>query len=439
MSYDFPNTSGKVVLITNYGDIIIELFSKECPLACRNFIQLCLEEYYNDMAFNRILKDFLIQIGDDSETTYGSNFKDEFHSRLKYKTKGMVGCVNNNKQNSNNNQFFITLIPCPWLDNVNTIFGRIVENSIYTLLNITSVPVDSNGFCILESESVPKIIKVNIVNNPFNDIKIRKKETKTYKLEDKLLIKDQELIQKTLKKLNNKNLLSFDDEQDTIKIDNNIVTNNYTNLTNVRLNDIKNNNPNSIKEEKESKNESIENSSKNIDSKKYKSRKFNYGCESDKCENNKGEVNENNKDCNITNITINNKVTNFNNVNETDENLLHLNENFNSNSNLSKLEKYKQKFMTSKDVDSKLTLKLNKNLNSSKCYKTLEELKSKLNKTDNVEKEIITKNKDINNESNNLINKNSWLNHKLKFHIDSEKAYFLDKVNHENDKYDYYI
>eukprot|EP01031_Cornospumella_fuschlensis_P042210 gene42210-51545_t len=38
-----PPTQGKVVLKTSFGEIEIELWSREAPLACRNFIQLALE------------------------------------------------------------------------------------------------------------------------------------------------------------------------------------------------------------------------------------------------------------------------------------------------------------------------------------------------------------------------------------------------------------
>jgi peptidyl-prolyl cis-trans isomerase SDCCAG10 len=33
-----PPTTGKVVLVTNYGEIEIDLWTKEAPRACRNFI-----------------------------------------------------------------------------------------------------------------------------------------------------------------------------------------------------------------------------------------------------------------------------------------------------------------------------------------------------------------------------------------------------------------
>ena len=34
----------------------MELWSKEAPLACRNFVQLCLEGYYDGTMFHRIVK-----------------------------------------------------------------------------------------------------------------------------------------------------------------------------------------------------------------------------------------------------------------------------------------------------------------------------------------------------------------------------------------------
>lgn len=38
-----PATHGKVLLHTSFGDIDIELWAKECPKACRNFVQLAME------------------------------------------------------------------------------------------------------------------------------------------------------------------------------------------------------------------------------------------------------------------------------------------------------------------------------------------------------------------------------------------------------------
>ena len=60
------------------------------PQAVRNFVQLCLEGYYDGCVFHRMIPDFLVQTGDPSgtglggESAFGAPFKDEFHSRLKF-------------------------------------------------------------------------------------------------------------------------------------------------------------------------------------------------------------------------------------------------------------------------------------------------------------------------------------------------------------------
>lgn len=54
---------------TSVGDIDIELWAKECPKACRNFIQLALEGYFDDTIFFRVVKDFIVQGGNELRST----------------------------------------------------------------------------------------------------------------------------------------------------------------------------------------------------------------------------------------------------------------------------------------------------------------------------------------------------------------------------------
>ncbi|GAX77528.1 hypothetical protein CEUSTIGMA_g4972.t1 [Chlamydomonas eustigma] len=157
-----PPTKGKVILKTSLGDLE----------ACRNFVQMCLEGYYDNTIFHRIIKDYLIQGGDPSgtgegsESIYGDLFKDEFHTRLKFTHRGLVACANQNRPNSNGSQFFITLEKTEWLDRQNTIFGKIVGDTVYNLLRIGECATDE-GDRPLEP---PVIRKVEVVWNPFDDI-----------------------------------------------------------------------------------------------------------------------------------------------------------------------------------------------------------------------------------------------------------------------------
>ena len=92
-----PTTKGKVVLHTTVGPLDVELWSKEAPLACRNFVQLCMEGYYDGVVFHRVIHDFMAQTGDPTgtglggESVYGATFKDEFHGRLRFTHRGLLG------------------------------------------------------------------------------------------------------------------------------------------------------------------------------------------------------------------------------------------------------------------------------------------------------------------------------------------------------------
>ena len=68
-----PPTSGKVLLRTTLGDLDIELWPREAPKAVRNFVQLAMEGYFDGCAFHRIVRGFMAQTGDPSNTGDGTH------------------------------------------------------------------------------------------------------------------------------------------------------------------------------------------------------------------------------------------------------------------------------------------------------------------------------------------------------------------------------
>eukprot|EP00056_Hartaetosiga_gracilis_P021424 m.24074 g.24074 ORF g.24074 m.24074 type:complete len:580 (+) comp9070_c0_seq1:98-1837(+) len=206
-----PPTSGKVVMETSFGDIEIELWTKECPLACRNFIQLCMEGYYNKVIFHRIIKDFIIQGGDPTGTgdggssIYGKPFRDEFHQRLKFTRRGMVGCANAGA-NDNSSQFFITLEKAPELNSKHTLFGKITGDTIFNVLHMGNVATDRND----RPRDPPFIIKTEVLNNPFKDIVPRKLTQREVDADDDE--KKKKKKKRKVKAIKNFKLMSFGEE-----------------------------------------------------------------------------------------------------------------------------------------------------------------------------------------------------------------------------------
>ena len=210
-----PPTTGKVILETNYGNIDIELFTLEAPKSCRNFIQHCLNKYYNGCHFFKIFKNFMIQTGDPTntgsggESIYSSDFRDEFHSRLKFNHRGVVAMNNKNKPNTNGSQFFITLEKCEEMNKKFTIFGKVTGPTYFNAVNISNLTADEDGKPLMNNpDEIPKIINTEIVINPFKDLKptVDISSFEKEKKDDNNEIKENNSNKKKKKKLKIKNI-----------------------------------------------------------------------------------------------------------------------------------------------------------------------------------------------------------------------------------------
>ena len=146
------------IIHTTMGDIHCKMFPKECPKTVENFFVHSKNGYYNGQIFHRVIKQFMIQTGDPTGTgtggdsIWGYDFEDEFHPSLKHDKPYTISMANSGA-NTNGSQFFITVIPCPWLDNKHTVFGKVTKG-VEVVQNISNLKTN------------PKTEK------PYDDVKI---------------------------------------------------------------------------------------------------------------------------------------------------------------------------------------------------------------------------------------------------------------------------
>ena len=129
---------------TNKGVIVAKLYYKEVPITVANFVGLAEgtqawfddqnvpqrnRRFYDGLTFHRVVANFMVQGGDPQGNGRGGPgfmFVDEFHESLRHDKPGILSMANSGP-NTNGSQFFITVVPTPWLNDRHSVFGEVVE------------------------------------------------------------------------------------------------------------------------------------------------------------------------------------------------------------------------------------------------------------------------------------------------------------------------
>ena len=129
ISWNILNTmtdSSVVYVLTDKGNIELELYHKEAPGSVANFVSLIELDFYDGKVFHRVVPNFVIQTGCPRGDGYGSlnyTIRSEF-SDIHYDQAGYIGMASAGPD-TESTQWFITHSPTPHLDGKYTIFGKV--------------------------------------------------------------------------------------------------------------------------------------------------------------------------------------------------------------------------------------------------------------------------------------------------------------------------
>jgi cyclophilin family peptidyl-prolyl cis-trans isomerase len=133
----------EATMVTNHGDIKLELFDDAAPKTVENFTTLARKGFYDGVIFHRVIRDFMIQGGDPQGTGTGGpgyTFEDEINDHKI--VRGALAMANAGP-NTNGSQFFIvTTDAAPWLDGKHTVFGE-VTSGMDVVDKIEQTPTDA--------------------------------------------------------------------------------------------------------------------------------------------------------------------------------------------------------------------------------------------------------------------------------------------------------
>lgn len=119
-----PSANPIATLKTSMGDIAIELFMDKAPITAGNFLKLAKEDFYDGVAFHRVIPDFMIQGGDPlskdddpaNDGTGGPGYfiEDEFYQGSS-NVRGAISMANAGP-GTGGSQFFINIADNTFLD-----------------------------------------------------------------------------------------------------------------------------------------------------------------------------------------------------------------------------------------------------------------------------------------------------------------------------------
>ena len=134
-----------VVLETDSGRLIIEFFPQFAPNHVENFVTLSEDGFYTGTIFHRIIEGFMIQGGDPKSADPSSSMSEwgtgdpgysidaEFNN-ISHE-RGIVSMARSNDPNSAGSQFFIVHNDSTFLDGQYTVFGRIITEESFEVLD----------------------------------------------------------------------------------------------------------------------------------------------------------------------------------------------------------------------------------------------------------------------------------------------------------------
>ncbi len=182
-----------VKMITNRGEIELELNQEKAPLSVANFVQYAKDGFYDGTIFHRVISNFMIQGGgfdeDLTRKTTREPIKNEADNGLK-NLKGTIAMARLNIPDSATSQFFINVQDNPALDHTGkenshawgyAVFGKVtkgmdVVNTIRLTATSANPPFRSN---------VPiktmRIEKVLVSDKPFAQAATAPENTKADK------------------------------------------------------------------------------------------------------------------------------------------------------------------------------------------------------------------------------------------------------------------
>jgi peptidyl-prolyl cis-trans isomerase B (cyclophilin B) len=168
----------QVVMVTNIGDVTIELNAEKAPKSVKNFLAYAEKSFYNGLIFHRVIKGFMNQTGSFDakfqQRPANPPIKNEANNGL-LNLKGTIAMARTSNPHSASSQFFINMNDNKFLDFQSedakgwgyAVFGKVVAG-MEIMEKLNNMPTGPSGIYndVPKDMIVIKSIKIKEIKTP---------------------------------------------------------------------------------------------------------------------------------------------------------------------------------------------------------------------------------------------------------------------------------
>ena len=147
-----------ITIVTNHGDIVVELFEEAAPISSENFKQYVTDGFYAESVFHRVIPNFMIQGGgmtaDMNKKETRPPIKNEAENG-EQNLRGTLAMARTGEVDSATAQFFVNLRDNAFLDHSDRDFGYAVFGRVTDGLDVVDAIAGVNTGTVAGHQDVP--------------------------------------------------------------------------------------------------------------------------------------------------------------------------------------------------------------------------------------------------------------------------------------------
>jgi cyclophilin family peptidyl-prolyl cis-trans isomerase len=141
-----------ITIVTNHGDIVVELLEEAAPISCENFRLYVADGFFTDTVFHRVIPNFMIQGGGMNADLIRKETREPIKNEAangEKNLRGTLAMARTGEVDSATSQFFINLRDNAFLDHGGRDYGYAVfakvTDGMDVVDKIAAVPTGNSG------------------------------------------------------------------------------------------------------------------------------------------------------------------------------------------------------------------------------------------------------------------------------------------------------